>query len=72
MLNDKILVRFFGVLFGFGLVGIFIFWWNFFRLIGRKDNGVFIEYFELLFLFLLFLFSVFYFFLGFIFVIKDM
>lgn len=48
MPNDKILARSLGVLFGLGLAGIFILRRNLFRLTGRKDNGAFIEYFELL------------------------
>nr|AAS47584.1 chloroplast Toc64-1 [Physcomitrium patens] len=48
MPNDKILARSLGVLFGLGLAGIFILRRNLFRLTGGKDNGAFIEYFELL------------------------
>lgn len=52
MLNDnKIIVRFFGILIGFGLVGFFVLWCVL-RLVVKRDNGVFIEYFELLFVIL--------------------
>lgn len=63
MLGEKIL----GVLVGFGIVGFFIFWWVLKG--GRKYNGVFIGYFELVFLFLLLFLSVLFSFLEFIFVI---
>ncbi|KAG0557088.1 hypothetical protein KC19_11G101300 [Ceratodon purpureus] len=45
--NDKFLARSVGVLLGLGLAGIFILR-RALRLTGRKDNGAFIEYFELL------------------------
>ncbi|KAG0601274.1 hypothetical protein M758_11G098100 [Ceratodon purpureus] len=45
--NDKLLARSVGVLLGLGLAGIFILR-RALRWTGRKDNGAFIEYFELL------------------------
>ncbi|KAG0563158.1 hypothetical protein M758_8G008300 [Ceratodon purpureus] len=47
MPGEKILVRSFGVLIGLGIAGFFILRRTL-RLGGRKDNGAFIEYFELL------------------------
>jgi hypothetical protein len=47
MPNEKLLARSFGVLLGLGLAGIFILR-RALRLAGKKDNGAFIQYFELL------------------------
>ena len=47
MPGEKILVRSLGVLLGLGIAGFFIIRRTL-RLGGRKDNGAFIEYFELL------------------------
>jgi len=47
MPSDKILAKSLGLLVGLGIAGIFVLR-RAFRLAGKKDNGAFIEYFELL------------------------